>query len=124
MGASTTFSSTSLSSAALATATSAATDYSSASSTTFNLDGYTNESLRERFARMCVESSGPSNQFTACAESSIGGETTCLVCMEKPKTHMAVPCGHLCVCSTCAQQLPLCPYCNTDTTQWIKPRFM
>ena len=28
-------------------------------------------------------------------ESTIGGETTCIVCMARPKSHIAVPCGHL-----------------------------
>ena len=31
-------------------------------------------------------------------ESSLGGETTCIVCFVHPKTHLAAPCGHQCVC--------------------------
>ena len=27
-------------------------------------------------------------------ESTIGGQTTCIVCMVGPKSHLAVPCGH------------------------------
>ena len=27
-------------------------------------------------------------------ESTIGGDTTCIVCMVHPKSHIAVPCGH------------------------------
>ena len=31
-------------------------------------------------------------------ESTIGAETTCIVCMANPKSHIAAPCGHLCAC--------------------------
>ena len=48
----------------------------------------------------------------AVPESTIGGETTCIVCMARPKSHIAVPCGHLCVCGVCAERMQDCPYCT------------
>jgi hypothetical protein len=41
-------------------------------------------------------------------------ETMCVVCFDAPKDHIIVPCGHQCVCESCAEQLtktrtPTCP---------------
>ena len=55
-------------------------------------------------------------------ESSIGGETTCIVCMAAPKTHLAVPCAHQCACGTCAAQMQLCPYCRAPVQAWFEVR--
>ena len=55
-------------------------------------------------------------------ESTIGGETTCIVCMARPKTHLAVPCAHQCVCGTCAEQMQLCPYCRAPVQEWLEVR--
>ena len=56
------------------------------------------------------------------AESTIGGETTCIVCMAHPKSHLATPCGHQCVCGICAAQLKECPYCRTSVAAWVHVR--
>ena len=55
-------------------------------------------------------------------ESTIGGETTCIVCMAHPKSHIAVPCGHLCACSICAERMQDCPYCRAPVQQWMHAR--
>ena len=44
-------------------------------------------------------------------------EVLCVVCMDAPKQHVILPCGHQCVCEACAQQLtqkspPTCPVCR------------
>ena len=57
-------------------------------------------------------------------ESSIGGETTCVVCMFNPKSHLAVPCGHQCACSTCAAQMKQCPYCRAPVLCWVEQRMV
>ena len=59
-------------------------------------------------------------------ESTIGGETTCIVCMALPKTHLAdaVPCGHQCACGTCAEQMQLCPYCRVPVREWLQVRMV
>ena len=57
----------------------------------------------------------------ADAESSNGGESTCIVCFTHPKTHIAVPCGHLCACAICSQRLPDgCPYCRASVMMWMR----
>ena len=55
-------------------------------------------------------------------ESTMGGGTTCTVCFEGAKTHLAVPCGHQCACERCAGLLAgkECPICRTHVQQWLK----
>ena len=31
------------------------------------------------------------------ADTSMGGETSCIICFERSKSHLAGPCSHLCV---------------------------
>ena len=52
-------------------------------------------------------------------ESSMGGETTCIVCMAHPKTHLAVPCAHQCACGACAEQMQTCPGCRAPVQRWL-----
>jgi hypothetical protein len=44
----------------------------------------------------------------------------CRICMAYPKTHAAAPCGHRCVCETCAKQLKQCPICRGHIVSFIK----
>ena len=57
-------------------------------------------------------------------------EMACVVCMDKPKSHLFDPCGHMCVCEVCAQRVmhgaegvparqecPLCRQAAQRTTQ-------
>ena len=55
-------------------------------------------------------------------ESTVGGETTCIVCMIHPKSHLAVPCGHQSACGTCAERMQCCPYCRAPVQQWVYAR--
>jgi hypothetical protein len=52
-------------------------------------------------------------------------ETMCVVCFDAPKDHAIVPCGHVCVCEACAEQLtktrtPSCPVCREPIQQTMK----
>ena len=53
-------------------------------------------------------------------------QTLCVVCMDAPKTHAIVPCGHVCICEGCAEKLlapqaPLvCPMCREHATMVMK----
>ena len=48
-------------------------------------------------------------------------QSMCTVCLDTPKTHIFVPCGHLCVCETCSGSLDLkCPICRTTNTMVIR----
>ena len=63
-------------------------------------------------AVLALADAGDITGRAAVPESTIGGETTCIVCMARPKSHIAVPCGHLCVCGVCAERMQDCPYCT------------
>lgn len=53
-------------------------------------------------------------------------DETCVVCLVCERSHAFVPCGHLCVCSNCADSLnttllqPACPLCRCRSTAVIK----
>ena len=52
-------------------------------------------------------------------------ETLCVVCFDAPKDHAFVPCGHVCVCGACAEQLtktrtPTCPVCRRAIRETMK----
>ena len=36
----------------------------------------------------------------------------CVVCMDRPRSMMMVPCKHFCACETCSSRLRKCPMCN------------
>jgi TPR repeat protein len=58
------------------------------------------------------------NVVSGPAESTLGGETTCIVCFTNPKTHLATPCFHQCVCDECAAKLDKCPVCRSVVRDW------
>ena len=60
----------------------------------------------------------------AIPESSLGGVTTCIVCMAQPKSHLAAPCGHQSVCGNCAERMQLCPYCRAPVQLWVEHRIV
>jgi len=37
----------------------------------------------------------------------------CVICMERARSRMLRPCGHLCVCEVCWQGLKSCPLCRS-----------
>lgn len=56
--------------------------------------------------------------LASCMAVGNDGEASldeCIVCMERAKTHILVPCGHYCVCGICAAILrgKGCPLCRT-----------
>ena len=56
-------------------------------------------------------------------ESTIGGQTSCIVCFRGDKSHAAVPCGHLCVCEACAERIQIgdpCPVCRKEVAAKLR----
>ncbi|TNJ29617.1 Ankyrin repeat protein 2 [Giardia muris] len=48
--------------------------------------------------------------------------SSCIVCPTNPKDTLLQPCGHLCVCSSCAERImsQTCPFCRTPIESVIK----
>lgn len=60
----------------------------------------------------------------AAPESTVGGQTTCIVCFTNPKSHSAVPCGHQCACGPCSAKMERCPYCRGTVIMWMENRLV
>ena len=52
------------------------------------------------------------------------GLKECVVCWVAPRTHVFVPCGHMCTCKSCSSQMmesrKVCPACNQPSTMAIE----
>jgi len=47
----------------------------------------------------------------------------CVVCIDQEKTNVVVPCGHLCLCEVCTEQLPKpikCPVCRCGAREIVR----
>ena len=51
--------------------------------------------------------------LAAVAEREVDDATLCVVCLERRRSHVAIPCGHLALCGTCAARLTACPCCRS-----------
>jgi hypothetical protein len=40
--------------------------------------------------------------------------------MDTARTHMFVPCGHLCVCAHCAAAVAKCPLCRAHVAMRVR----
>ena len=52
-------------------------------------------------------------------------EDECVVCLERGRDHVLLPCGHLCVCEACALQVqggptPVCPLCRQGVQSAVR----
>ncbi|NWU89663.1 LRSM1 ligase, partial [Upupa epops] len=47
-------------------------------------------------------------------------KSECVVCMEQETQMIFLPCGHICCCQTCCEQLHTCPLCRKDIAQRIR----
>jgi hypothetical protein len=54
-----------------------------------------------------------SNVASIEAAEPAGDERLCVVCLERQKTHVLIPCGHLCVCEA-DSVLRVCPLCRAN----------
>ncbi|EOD32323.1 hypothetical protein EMIHUDRAFT_231082 [Emiliania huxleyi CCMP1516] len=78
--------------------------------------------VTEPFAAVSLADAGLDTGRPAAPESTMGGETTCIVCFARVKSHAAVPCGHLCACGPCSELMRECPYCREPVMMWMVPR--
>lgn len=54
----------------------------------------------------------------ASSECDAAGD--CVVCLESPAQVAVIPCGHVCVCTECAQQQELCPICRAAVERMLR----
>ena len=52
-------------------------------------------------------------------------QSECVVCLDRPRSHVLVPCGHCCLCLTCAKLVleapdASCPTCRAATSSAIR----
>ncbi|NXI47767.1 LRSM1 ligase, partial [Galbula dea] len=47
-------------------------------------------------------------------------KSECVVCMELETQIVFLPCGHVCCCQSCCEQLQACPLCRKDIAQRIR----
>ena len=78
--------------------------------------------VTEPLAAVSLADAGLDTGRPAAPESTMGGETTCIVCFARVKSHAAVPCGHLCACGPCSELMRECPYCREPVMMWMVPR--
>ena len=53
------------------------------------------------------------NAKIQAADKQVG---SCVICFEAPRTHIFIPCGHMCGCKLCCKKVmsnnKKCPICN------------
>ena len=68
--------------------------------------------------KLCPKSVKPSEEERVKPREEIssqcGDEDLCVVCLDRVKTHILLPCGHICMCGTCSVGFvgQLCPLCR------------
>jgi len=84
------------------------------------------ESLREDLVVECA--SPPTAHSDWSVASSMEADASflpqgkeCSVCMDQPNSHVVVPCGHKCLCGSCAgliREQGICPMCRAPLV-WV-----
>ena len=63
----------------------------------------------------------------SCSPSSTDSEhQLCVVCIDSPRSHILVPCGHVCLCAACAERevWDECPVCRASTSMVLRAFFV
>ena len=47
-------------------------------------------------------------------------QESCVVCLDNPRGTVLIPCGHVCVCLLCSDQVETCPVCRQDIDQIVR----
>ena len=48
------------------------------------------------------------------------GDTSCVVCLTEPQSHVFIPCGHMCCCGACAEKLTSCCICRAAIASCVR----
>ena len=97
-----------------------------------NTDAETAELAAENFSSAGVQDPAGDVHGSLCAppaqvhnDAPAYDASECTICLSEPRTHAFFPCGHLCVCETCAQAClqgarPACPQCLAPSQNAVK----
>ena len=62
----------------------------------------------------------PMSQDEVDQSGKANEDNECVICFDKPKQYLCVPCGHLCFCQDCKNATKDCPICRQKVVQIIK----
>ena len=72
-----------------------------------------NQQLQALVDNMAASLSTPTTTIDNINNSELSSRTLeCIICYERIRSVLIMPCRHVCVCGPCSQQLKLCPLCN------------
>lgn len=64
------------------------------------------------------------NDNDSINNDSISEDYKCIICLDNKKSHLLVPCNHLCLCDNCSSiNMKSCPICRSDITSVVKVYF-
>lgn len=75
----------------------------------------------KRPAGSLPDAESPGDHLETQGDESDSDDHLCVICLNAPKTHICVPCGHKCCCQNCLDKFgKSCPICRKPTTMCIK----
>jgi hypothetical protein len=88
--------------------------------------------LEEHMTALALQNTTNNDHAASCASTLSNpqhSEKMCVVCMEREKSVVLMPCLHLCICQECTDQLiahsgrkkAMCPVCRQLIQNHIKP---
>jgi hypothetical protein len=74
------------------------------------------EMEREGVPSVGAERTGSRGSGMGGGRGEIECRESCVVCLVEPRSHVFIPCMHVCVCEVCAMAIGdgLCPLCRTE----------
>eukprot|EP00797_Seminavis_robusta_P027799 Sro526_g160420.1 protein ligase RNF26 (138) ;mRNA; r:36813-37226 len=78
--------------------------------------------------RNSTSASSTISNSSRCHDEIVAMLGACVICGERNRTHLFDPCGHLCVCQSCANQVMRnipsnCPICRVTAFKTIRVYF-
>lgn len=76
------------------------------------------DEARRRFAAQATFAERSKPRVAVESEEEV--QQCCVVCMDSPRTHALLPCGHKCICASCAPRLAACPICRVPKRSIVR----
>ena len=80
---------------------------------------------KEQQEALVIQKRENSQKKTLLVETDIANTNECCVCLEKTRNTVLVPCHHMCLCESCAEDImknlkASCPLCRAEVQKTIK----